>query len=119
MIVLGLTIMIIGIVIAICFDDNQEFKKVGITLLITFAISVPLIVIGIKFSVKDTKSNHSDEINRTIIITAEDGRVIYEYEKATDIEINSTRRKIKFKDENGERQTIIFGIQDTAQIIGQ
>lgn len=64
---------------------------------------------------KDFKSDYGNGIDRTITITAEDGRVIYEYSGRVDLEIDD--RKIKFEDEHGDRQIIIFGVTDTVTII--
>jgi hypothetical protein len=66
---------------------------------------------------KDIKSDNSSCIHREIIITAEDGREIYRYEGTIDLEIDADKHKIKFEDENGKRQIILYGVQDTVTII--
>ena len=42
---------------------------------------------------------------------------IYTYSGTIDLEIDASGRKIKFEDEDGNRQIIIYGIQDTVTII--
>lgn len=62
-------------------------------------------------SLKDTKSNLSNGLEREITITAEDGREIYHYSGKCDIETQD--KYILFEDENSKRQTIYWGALDT------
>lgn len=66
---------------------------------------------------KDHKSNMSNGIEREIIITAEDGREIFNYEGKIDVESNHVDNYIKFESEEGKRYIIYYGIQDTITII--
>jgi hypothetical protein len=122
MFALGSIILFAGIAIGIILCCADVVKAGIITLVISVFIAIPLIVFGMQSNSfkrfeKDFKSNYSDGIDRTILITAEDGRIIYEYEGTVDIEIDENLRKIKFEDDNGKRQIIIYGVQDTVQII--
>ena len=62
-------------------------------------------------ALKDEQSNLNKGLNREITITAEDGREIVHYIGKCDIE--TTNEYILFEDENGLRQMIYWGIQDT------
>ena len=62
-------------------------------------------------ALKDEQSNLNKGLNREITITAEDGREIFHYIGKCDIE--TTNEYILFEDENGLRQMIYWGIQDT------
>lgn len=68
-------------------------------------------------ALKDNQSNLENGIERTIKITAEDGRQIFFYEGKVDVESNHTDNYIKFESEDGKRYIIYYGIQDTIEII--
>lgn len=52
-----------------------------------------------------------------ISITAEDGRIICNYEDTSNIALDRTHREIKFKDKDQHKQIIVYGTQDTVTII--
>lgn len=62
-------------------------------------------------ALKDQESNLNNGLMREITITAEDGREIFHYIGRCDIETNGNY--ILFEDEDGLRQMIYWGIQDT------
>lgn len=68
-------------------------------------------------ALKDNQSEISNGIDRSIKITAEDGREIFYYEGKVDVESNHEDNYIKFEGEDGKRYIIYYGIQDTIQII--
>ena len=121
--ILGAVISIVVLVIGIARLVEEDEGKIEIVAgIITFIVSVIMIVVGatsnsFKRELKDIQSDYGDGIHRTITVTAEDGRTIYTYEGTVDLEINGEERKIKFEDENGNRQIIVYGIQDTVTII--
>lgn len=127
MFVIGIIIAIIAFIFitvgaALIKDDEDGGMPCVIISVLALIISIVMIVIGassnsFKRGIKDIQSNYGNGIHRAITVTAEDGRTIYTYEGTVDLEINGTERKIKFEDENGNRQIIIYGIQDTVTII--
>lgn len=52
-----------------------------------------------------------------ISITAEDGRIICNYEDTSNIALDRAHREIKFKDKDQHKQIIVYGTQDTVTII--
>ena len=44
------------------------------------------------------------------------GREIYRYEGKVDLKVNQDSRDLEFIDQDGRKQIIVFGIQDTAII---
>lgn len=118
--IIAIFIIIIGaVIIAGDEDGGVPCIIIGVIVLI---ISIVMIIIGatsnsFKRELKDIQSNYGNGIHRIITVTAEDGRTIYTYEGTVDLEINGAERKIKFEDENGNRQIVIYGIQDTVTII--
>ena len=66
--------------------------------------------VGVR-AMKDQESNLNKGLMREITITAEDGREIFHYVGKCDIE--TTNEYILFEDENGLRQMIYWGVQDT------
>lgn len=115
------SMVVLGIGIARLIDeDGGKIEIVAGAL--TFIISIVMVIIGstsnsFKRELKDIQSDYGNGIHRIITVTAEDGRTIYTYEGTVDLEINGEERKIKFEDENGNRQIVIYGIQDTVTII--
>lgn len=65
---------------------------------------------------KDYESEFNYGLDREIAIYAEDGREIYKYEGKVDLKVNQDSRDLEFIDQEGKKQIIIFGIQDTAII---
>lgn len=63
-------------------------------------------------ALKDQHSNLSNGLQREIILTAEDGREIFYYKGKCDIETDHSNY-VLFEDEEGNRQIIYKGIQDT------
>ena len=66
-------------------------------------------------AVKDQQSELSNGLERSIVVTAEDGREIYRYEGKCDIETNNGNY-ILFEDANRKRVIIYKGVQDTIVI---
>lgn len=52
-----------------------------------------------------------------ISITAEDGRIICNYEDTSNIALDRAHREIKFEDKDHHKQIIVYGTQDTVTII--
>lgn len=128
MVTLGILLIIIFIILLIVgiiyLADCEKRKGLGyiISSIVTIITAIVCISVGVhsnsfKRTLRDVQSNYSDGITRTISITAEDGREIYYYHGTIDIELNGEERKIKFEDENGKRQIIVYGVQDTVTII--
>lgn len=65
---------------------------------------------------KDYQSNMSNDIEREITITAEDGREIFHYKGKVDVESDHEDNYIKFESEEGKRYMIYYGITDTIVI---
>lgn len=65
---------------------------------------------------KDYQSNMSNDIEREITITAEDGREIFHYKEKVDVESDHEDNYIKFESEEGKRYMIYYGITDTIVI---
>jgi uncharacterized membrane protein len=122
--ILGIVISMVVLAISIASLVNYEDDgKIGLVFgILILAVSIIMTIGGtesntFKRQLKDIQSDYSDGIHRIITVTAEDGRTIYTYEGTVDLEINGEERKIKFEDENGNRQIVIYGIQDTVTII--
>lgn len=100
--------------------DYNSFRS-GVPALLTTILVVVLIIFGGHWyfnntasgarALKDEQSNLNKGLMREITITAEDGREIFHYIGKCDIE--TTNEYILFEDENGLRQMIYWGIQDT------
>ena len=120
--IIAIVVLIVGGFIAYCCYDSDYTAKMIVTLVISALIIGVCVVMGLRSNSfqrywKDIKSDNSDGIHREIIITAEDGREIYHYEGTIDLEIDADKHKIKFEDEDGKRQIILYGVQDTVTII--
>lgn len=122
--IIGIIIAIILIIYGIWAITEVEDGGVPCIIIgfIVLIISIVMTIVGVssnafKRGLKDIQSDYGEGLHRTITITVEDGRTIYTYEGTIDLEINGEERKIKFEDENGNRQIIIYGIQDTVTII--
>lgn len=132
MFTLGQIIFIISYIIFCIFiivikfhnkNPNDEIFTIGAYF---FAILVAIIAIigwrnthtsaGAK-ALKDNQLNLSNEIEREIIITAEDGRQIYYYKGSINIENDYTHNYIQFDTKEGKRYIINYGVQDTVIII--
>ena len=122
MIAIGVIVFVITLIVVLALVSLDHTISAIITSVVGVLATALCIIIGVqsngfkRFS-KDIKSNYSSGIHRTITITAEDGRMIYTYSGTIDLEIDASGRKIKFEDEDGNRQIIIYGIQDTVTII--
>lgn len=119
---------ILTIVIGVCglgfafflMWDYNSFRS-GVPALLTTILIVALTIFGGHWyfnntasgarALKDEQSNLNKGLKREITITAEDGREIFHYIGKCDIE--TTNEYILFEDENGLRQMIYWGIQDT------
>jgi hypothetical protein len=120
-------VFVLGIGVAIAAFIDQEPIAGLVVILITL-----LIVGGIfggfywyfhhtasgQRDLKDFQSNINNGLEREITITAEDGRIIYHYEGRCDIEsAHKDNHYIKFETEEGKRQIIYYGVQDTVLIL--
>ena len=119
---------IVTIIIGVCglgfafflMWDYNSFRN-GVPALLTTILIVALIILGGHWyfnntasgarALKDEQSNLNKGLMREITITAEDGREIFHYVGKCDIE--TTNEYILFEDENGLRQMIYWGVQDT------
>lgn len=105
--------------------NNKSTKKGLIVFIIMFAIGYGWAYFaswqnvntaaGQRF-MKDMESEFNHGLEREIVIYAEDGREIYKYEGKVDLKVNQDSRDLEFVDEEGKKQIIIFGVQDTAII---
>lgn len=111
---------IIGLIISVMAFVGYKTKIGIIALIITIALVAGMIFGGLWYynntangirALKDQESNLNNGIKREITITAEDGREIYHYIGKCDIETNAGY--ILFEDEDGLRQMIYYGVQDT------
>ena len=68
-------------------------------------------------TMKDWQSERQNGIEREIIITAEDGRQIFYYKGKVDAELDHQDNYIKFESEDGRRFIIVYGVQDTVEMI--
>ena len=124
-ILLGL-ILLGGILISIFVGSYTDKLSGGIiTMLVTILIIGSLVGLFLWYNsstasgiraVKDQQSELGNGIDRTIVVTAEDGREIYRYEGRCDIETNSSDY-ILFEDANKKRVIIYKGVQDTILIV--
>lgn len=114
-------IAVIGLIFAIaCFAYGSPVGGLTTILVVAFAIGI----LGGVFNwyntstasgaraVKDQQSELGNGLERSIVVTAEDGREIYRYEGKCDIETNNGNY-ILFEDENRKRVIIYKGVQDT------
>ena len=114
-------IAVIGLIIAIgCFFTDSPVGGMA-TILIVAIIVGALCGVFIWYNtstasgaraVKDQQSELSNGLERSIVVTAEDGREIYRYEGKCDIETGHPDY-ILFEDENRKRVIIYKGVQDT------
>lgn len=122
MIAIGVIVFAITLIVVCALVSSDHTISAIIISVVGVLATALCIIIGVqsnrfkRFS-KDIKSNYSSGIHRTITITSEEGRMIYTYSGTIDLEIDASGRKIKFEDEDGNRQIIIYGIQDTVMII--
>lgn len=65
---------------------------------------------------EEYKSEIDDGLEREITITTEDGRKIFHYKGKVNIESDHEDNYILFKDEEGKRQIVYYGVQDTVII---
>ena len=117
---LGL-IAAIGIIVTIgCFATDSPVGGLATILIVTILIGGLALVFhwyntstasGAR-AVKDQQSELSNGLERSIVVTAEDGREIYRYEGKCDIETDNGNY-ILFEDANRKRVIIYKGVQDT------
>ena len=117
---LGL-IAAIGIIVTIgCFATDSPVGGLATILIVTILIGGLALVLhwyntstasGAR-AVKDQQSELSNGLERSIVVTAEDGREIYRYEGKCDIETDNGNY-ILFEDANRKRVIIYKGVQDT------
>ena len=111
-------VALIGLAVAgLCIYGYAKEKSVAyivgmiITVILTVAICAGMIwwlynTESGKRAIKDTKSNISGGIERTITVYDIDGDVIEQYSGKFDVAYDSER--IKFDDENGKRHIIYY-----------
>lgn len=115
-------VALIGLVGSICVGYSAESVAYAVCgVLITVLIVGAIIGGGYWYynntadgarALKDQHSNLSNGLQREIILTAEDGREIFYYKGKCDIETDHSNY-VLFEDEEGNRQIIYKGIQDT------
>lgn len=114
-------VAIVGIVLGVMVGiyDYEWGKAFGI-MVIGFVIASLILAGGYWYcnntaggarALKDQQSELNNGLMREITITAEDGRQIFYYRGKCDIETNGNY--ILFEDEEGLRQMIYWGVQDT------
>ena len=103
-----------------CFVSDSPVGGMGV-LLITIILIFGLVGVFRWYNtstasgaraVKDQQSELSNGLERSIVVTAEDGREIYRYEGKCDIETDRGNY-ILFEDANHKRVIIYKGVQDT------
>lgn len=104
---LGIIIKSIGYVL----EDNDEGWS-GIFGGALFLIcSIFTMILSPSFNPSDKNTLYE------ISITAEDGRIICNYEDTSNIALDRAHREIKFEDKDHHKQIIVYGTQDTVTII--
>lgn len=104
---LGIIIKSIGYVL----EDNDEGWS-GIFGGALFLIcSIFTMILSPSFNPSDKNTLYE------ISITAEDGRIICNYEDTSNIALDRAHREIKFEDKDQHKQIIVYGTQDTVTII--
>ena len=123
-ILLGI-IFVIGVVISCVAFTGDSYAGGIIAILVTVILIGSLVGLFLWYNsstasgiraVKDQQSELGNGIDRTIIVTAEDGREIYRYEGRCDIETNNGNY-ILFENANKKRVIIYRGVQDTILIV--
>ena len=116
-----------GVLSIICFMDGDA-KGWGVSWLILALVVALAFAFGVSWyhnntaegarTMKDYRSNLDNGLNRKITITAEDGRLIYQYEGKCDIETShaNSENYILFEGEDGLRRIIYYGVLDTVLI---
>lgn len=122
--ILIIGIAIIGIIFMVGFFLDDEPRTAIIILLATIVVVGGAVFIfrwyntstasGLR-AVKDQQTELNNGLDRTIVVTAEDGREIYRYDGKCDIETNN-ENYILFEDANHKRVVIYKGVQDTIVI---
>ena len=120
------TVLVGGVISVICFFDGS--KGWGVSWLILALVVALAFAFGVSWyhnntaegarTMKDYRSNLDNGLNRKITITAEDGRLIYQYEGKCDIETSqdNSENYILFEGEDGLRRIIYYGVLDTVLI---
>ena len=120
------TVLVGGVISVICFFDGS--KGWGVSWLILALVVALAFAFGVSWyhnntaegarAMKDYRSNLDNGLNRKITITAEDGRLIYQYEGKCDIETShaNSENYILFEGEDGLRRIIYYGVLDTVLI---
>lgn len=117
-------VAIVGIILGVLAGTyDSEWGKGIVIMVIGFVIAGLILVGGYWYcnytaggvrAMKDQQSELNNGLMREITITAEDGREIFHYIGKCDIETNGNY--ILFEDEEGLRQMIYWGVQDTIVI---
>lgn len=104
---LGIIIKSIGYVLE---DNNEGWSGIfGGTLFLICSIFT--MILSPSFNPSDKNTLYE------ISITAEDGRIICNYEDTSNIALDRAHREIKFEDKDQHKQIIVYGTQDTVTII--
>lgn len=119
--ILVIGVAILGIIVMVGFFlGDAPRTAIGILLLTIITIGTLIFVFrwyntstasGLR-AVKDQQTELNNGLDRTIVVTAEDGREIYRYDGKCDIETNN-ENYILFEDANRKRVVIYKGVQDT------
>ena len=120
----GIIALVALVINIICLIEEPGDVKSIVWIIICGLLLIGCIICGIHYFnnsasgsrfLKDVKSEYSDGLDRTIVITAEDGREIYRYKGKIDLEMHDNY--LFFDDENDKRQIIYWGVTDTVIII--
>lgn len=119
-------ILALAIAAAIGFGAAESKKYGLIALSAVTAVFVVVVLVVVWFNhntasgirtMKDWQSERENGIEREITIHAEDGRQIFYYKGKVDIELDHKDNYIKFEAEDGRRFIVVYGVQDTVEII--
>lgn len=111
---------------AMAWLAEGEWKHALVAFLVSAVIVMAFVVGFLWFNnntasgirrMKDWRSERENGIEREIIIHAEDGRQIFYYKGKVDVELDHNDNYIKFEAEDGRRFIIVYGVQDTVEII--
>lgn len=121
---LWIVVLAIAAVIGFGLGESKKCGLVALSAVTAFFVVVVLVVVWFNHNtasgirrMKDWQSEKENGIEREITIHAEDGRQIFYYKGKVDIELDHNDNYIKFEAEDGRRFIIVYGVQDTVEII--
>lgn len=117
-------VIFLGLAAGIGFGESVKVGLIACGAVVAVIVLVVLAILwfnnntasGIR-RMKDWQSERENGIEREIIIHAEDGRQIFYYKGKVDVELDHNDNYIKFEAEDGRRFIIVYGVQDTVEII--